>query len=296
MKKLLLILILTVSGSIFSAEKEKPKYDRPLPLLTAYMDDEVIDNLPLPFGISFNGTYIDQDFEISKIAVMGSIPDEFKDLELNMKGIDKNYNIKLDAWLFPFFNVFTILGYTDGYKTMDSASKSRLISAANDLAASPSIPPAFASLATSIPTTIGALGSFDYYGFTYGFGAVGVWGYRDFFISVPFSYVRTNVNLMADIELDSTITAYVLQPRVGYNWKVNKNLSLAPMIGAMYQHVKQTVSGSIGLVGFSAEETASYNWNMTLGVDSTFYKNFTAMLEVGFINKNCVLFKLGYRF
>jgi hypothetical protein len=296
MKKFLVILILTVASSVFSNEEPKPKYDRLFPLLTAYMDDETIKKLPLPFGVTFNGTYIDQDFEISKIAVMESIPDEFKNLELNMKGIDKNYNVKLDAWLFPFFNVFTILGYTSGYKAMDSASKTRLIDAANDLASSPSIPPSFASLAASIPTTIGALGSFDYTGFTYGIGAVGVWGYRDFFISVPFSYVRTNVDLKADIELDSTITAYVLQPRLGYSWKVNKNLSLAPMLGAMYQHVKQTVSGSIGFVGFSAEEKASYNWNMTLGLDATFYKNFTTMIELGFINKNCVLFKLGYRF
>jgi hypothetical protein len=74
--------------------------------------------LPLPFGISANFYSEKQDFEVQDLKIafgdggFRSIGDfiQLGDIDTSQS----NYNLRLDAWLLPFFNIYGLIGFTEG--------------------------------------------------------------------------------------------------------------------------------------------------------------------------------------
>ena len=74
--------------------------------------------IPLPFGIGVNYYREQQPFNINnlKVGIGGRAPvsvDGFAQLE-RVDTTQQNVTARLDAWIFPFLNLYGILGYTSG--------------------------------------------------------------------------------------------------------------------------------------------------------------------------------------
>ena len=76
--------------------------------------------LPLPFGISLVGLTQEQPFTVSEIGLavdgqQSEIINDFIDDSINAKNLkvsDTTYNLRFDAWILPFWNVYGLVGKT----------------------------------------------------------------------------------------------------------------------------------------------------------------------------------------
>jgi hypothetical protein len=190
---------------------------------------------------------------------------------------------RVDAWLFPFLNVYGVMGYTQG------------------------------DTATTAAATLAGLGTLefpfvlDYEGFTYGGGLTLVYGYKQLFAMVDYNYTRTDLDIA-----DSEITAHVVTPRVGWHGKA-AGLKGSAWLGAMYQGVDQKFRGQLTVdvplppppigpgpmsvpVSYAVDEEATNPWNMVFGVQWDISPHWQWMIEGGVIGREQILTSLLLRF
>ena len=71
-------------------------------------------DLPLPFGVGLTYTYINQNMVVSDVTIQGKpVGVELRDA----KTVTNTAVLRADAWLFPFLNVYVLVGQTDGVTT-----------------------------------------------------------------------------------------------------------------------------------------------------------------------------------
>lgn len=228
---------------------------------------------PLPFGVSAVYFSQDQDYVVDKLVLgvpgLPAIPDSLLRIE---NEIDET-NVKLDAWLLPWLNVFGILGQLDGETTVDFAAIQPLLG----------LP--FSSL------------RIDYDGEVYGLGAILAGGTDRLFGSL--TAIATQTSLSGDF--DSDAKAFVLMPRFGvYNRRG------ALYTGAMYQAAEESHQGSIALpifpgapaiqVPFEVELSEEDEWNWLVGGTAALGEHWTLQLEGGFGDREHFDVELGFRF
>ena len=97
------------------------KWNRKLPFLAQNVIDLGYD-LPLPFGIGLVYANVDQDIILTELEVgfYGSEKEPFEFVAFENASADsESVQLKLDAWLFPFMNVFGLIGRVQGDAIMD---------------------------------------------------------------------------------------------------------------------------------------------------------------------------------
>ena len=70
--------------------------------------------LPLPFGVGLVYYHLERDIEITDVRLgrNGAPPTSVSDFaQLDARAVVDNLNVKLDAWILPFLNVYAIVGY-----------------------------------------------------------------------------------------------------------------------------------------------------------------------------------------
>jgi len=96
-------------------------WDHKLPFLAQKVIDKGYD-LPLPYGIGFTYANVDQLQLLTELQVgingREIIPFEFVSFD-RAQSISNSYNLKADAWILPFMNVFVMLGKVDGSAPLD---------------------------------------------------------------------------------------------------------------------------------------------------------------------------------
>jgi len=96
-----------------NSASEAKRWSSFLPLLGEEATRRGIE-LPLPFGAGFVYYHLDRDIEITDVRVgrNGAPPASVSDFaKLSSNSRVDNLNVKLDAWILPFFNVYLIAGY-----------------------------------------------------------------------------------------------------------------------------------------------------------------------------------------
>ena len=225
--------------------------------------------LPRPWGIGIDFYTMDQDYDI-------------KDLQFVLPGIGvtdpsqiqvtnevQHFDIQADVWLFPFLNVFGVLGKVDIDTYVDFSD---------------------AGIA-GLPFSLGTLPvSFD--GNVYGLGFTLAYGNENWFTTLTTTYTETNTSG----SLKSSVESLTVQPRIGLlreNWRF--------WVGAMYLDTDEKHSGVfelpvIGDVPFSVELVTKDNWNYTGGVGYVFSDRANLSFELGFGNRTHTLFNFNVRF
>lgn len=222
--------------------------------------------LPLPFGIGLTVYGQHQEYQLAKLAF--DLPGVT--IDPGAIAIDngiQEVNVQLDAWLFPFLNLFGIAGKIDGRTNVDF------------------------SRVAGLPVPLGRL-RIDYDGEVYGLGATLAAGGANWFGSL--TTIWTTENLSGDF--DSDAEALVISPRVGL-----RDERGAVWIVATYQDAQETHKGTIALpflgpVGFDVELEEHDPWSFGVGAAAALSEHWSLHLEGGLAQRRTAEFGATYRF
>lgn len=261
----ILILICSFAFSTVATAQE----DNPGPL---FMKDLVGEgDFFEPWGIGIDFYTMDQQYRIKSLqfSLPGvSLPDPST---LNIDNELQHFDLKLDAWLTPFLNVFGLIGRVDADTIVDFSS----------------------APITGLPIPLTKL-PISYDGTVYGAGFTLVYGNENWFASATTTFTETDLSG----DFDSSVQSLSIQPRVGLirdKWQF--------WVGGMYLDTEEDHSGSIALpipgippVPFAIELEGAEKWNTAVGVGHVFSPKAHLSFEVGFGDRDHTLFNFTYRF
>ncbi len=254
----LLIVIALLSPLGAAAESRLP-----------FLKDMVGDvQLPRPWGIGIDFYTMDQEYDI-----------DF--LEFNLPGIGledpsllavtnevQHFDLKLDAWIFPFLNVFGIVGHLESDTVIDLSN----------------------APVQGLPFPLGKLPvSTD--GTVVGVGFTLAYGNENWFTSV--TTTLTDTDLGGDFK--SSVESVTVQPRIGLvrnQWQF--------WVGGLYLDTEEKHAGTVELpvlgdVPFEVVLGGADDWNTTLGMRHVFSEKASLSFEVGFGDREHTLFNFTYR-
>jgi len=267
MRSLLIALALLMPISV-SAESRLP-----------FLKDKVGDTeLPRPWGIGIDFYTMEQDYDIE--ALTFDVPNLIiNDTSMLAVSNDvQHFDIKIDAWILPFLNVFGVVGRLDSDTVIDLSS----------------VP------AQNLPFPLGKL-SVSSDGTVTGFGVTLAYGGDNWFTTV--TAVRTESDL--DGDFDSSVDSTTIQPRIGIvrnGWQY--------WVGGLYLDTEEKHAGSVDLplaldpngvpmlvpVEFAVTLGGSDDWNTAVGVRHVFSEHANLTFEVGLGDRSHTLFNFTYRF
>ena len=273
-------------------------------------------SIPLPYGVNLSYMNIRQDIMVDSITFSGlklgnhPIPSDMFAIDAgHTREKSKTENLRLDMWVFPFLNVYGLVGHTRG----SSVSQ---VSVDSD-------PSQFRGLDRGISGAVHQLYqsgklqnidfTLDFKGTTWGTGFTLAGGYGNWFGLVDTNYTRTDFDI-----LDGSISAVTVSPRVGYRFSfqgIDGPSHLSLWVGSMYQDVQQEFKGDLadlhmppelqpliaavnkdGEGKFDVKQKLTSPWNMLIGAQYEVTKNFNVLTEFGFNERNSFFVSGEYRF
>jgi hypothetical protein len=308
----LTILTLGFAQQIF-AQDENASADDPerwsdfLPLNKEMAGDA---DLPLPFGIGITGYWQEQDLKAKSIGfksdltnllanlllaedpagpvfpgtaagLSGMLVDDTINAEADATNVESevdNWNIRLDAWLMPFLNIYGVYGEVEGENkasglTFDAPSQAVL--AATGLSLDPF--------------------NFTYEGDVYGFGIIfaGQWG--KYWGTLDYNYMQADLDIST-----SEIDTHTITPRIGTSGSIGSTKG-SLWIGAMHQSIDEVQTGTIpvagvGVIDYNVLLEQENEWNFLLGGTAELSKGIHVGVEGGFGERKQVMGNLTFRF
>jgi hypothetical protein len=171
---------------------------------------------PLPLGFNVALYSMKQDIEISNLGIGFNKPPQPVSF-ITFEGANAQLsliNARMDLWLFPFLNVYGIVGTGSGHTTVTLAEPVQFTTTAN----------------------------FD--GASAGLGLTAVYGFRNYFGVVDLNHQWGFSSL-----LDNPVPANILSMRLGRRFRLGakKNVRATAWVGAMDQVLQSETNGSIKL-------------------------------------------------
>ena len=276
------------------------QWDRKLPFLAQKVINLGYD-LPLPFGISLIYGNVEQEMLLDSLSVglNGSEkqPFEFVAFE-NAVAKNDTVQLKLDAWLFPFMNVFGLVGRIDGEAPVDVLLDGNgMLDILGITCPSPDpLCPFLTDRLITLPITA------PFSGTSYGLGTVLAGGWNNWFITLPISATYA--------DMDTTQTegaAITVTPRVGRLFNLERNGTVALFAGGNYLDAELDVSGTVFLpvpggddlrVDYDIEQKNKDKWNLVVGGNWDITRRWSVALEYnGFIgSRDALLGSASFRF
>ena len=206
---------------------------------------------------------------------------------IKVKSREKNWSVRLDAWIFPFLSVYALGGYTRQYTGAD-ISVDLLDQIRNRLGAG--------RKAFRLPV--------DLTGITYGGGMTLVGGYKKYFAALDTNYTISALqgNLIFGNRLSPDVRALLCSLRLG--WRKQFGVShFSIWVGETYWDTTNTIKGHpdipvLGKVGFSLQESTIKPWSTHVGTLIEITKTFQFMVDMGsnFSGLFCITPAFIYRF
>lgn len=207
-----------------------------------------------------------QDYRVTRLAAtVGGFPAPGFDAGI-FRGIENEvaeYNVKLDAWLLPFVNVFAVLGRVDGEARV--------------------------GLSPAVAPMLGGAARLDvkYDGLVYGAGLTLAVGHGNWFGSVSGTYTRGEVDIgpLPGLVADNPrgIETLVVVPKAGYRIE-----GLTLWAGGYYQATEHTQAGAfrpgppMGDVRFEVEVRDARKWGSLAGIRYDLTERWSFTVEAGF--------------
>ena len=276
------------------------KWERALPFLAQNVIDKGYD-LPLPYGFGLTFAHVNQDMILDnlKVGINGKNKEPFEFVAFEDASSESNsFQLKLDAWLFPFMNVFGMLGHIEGQAPMD------VILDGNDMldhleidCSSPGPPNPLCGLLEDEDYTLEI--EANYTGTTYGVGTVLAGGWHNWFVTLPFSFTYADMD-----GKDTDGWAITVTPRGGYVFNVGNAGNIAAYGGGNYLYTDLTISGTEtppgeGLeIDYTIDQRNADEWNLLLGGSWNINKRWSISAEYnGFIgSREALIASIGFRF
>lgn len=191
--------------------------------------------------------------------------------DIKVKSRELNWSARLDAWLFPFLNIYGLIGYT-----REDAYAGVAVTPLNQLR----------RLIGKRPRDLLDL-HMKLTGTTYGAGFTLVGGYKNFFASYDSNY--TISALRGDLPFDNTLSpdvkALLNSIRIGWRTQL-AGYKLASWFGATYWDTTNTIKGTprvpvIGKIKFRVREKTSDPWSAHVGTNVEMSQSFQLVLDMG---------------
>lgn len=242
------------------------QWDRKLPFLAQKVIDKGYD-LPLPYGIGFTYASVEQEQILTdlKVGINGNPirQADFVDFA-NARSDSETLSLKADAWLFPFMNVFAMVGRVEGKAPVDVLVDGNgfLDELGIDCSSFPPNPlcPVLEDQLITLPVTA------NFQGTTYGFGTTLAGGWNGWFVTLPINWTY------ADMDRSQTDGAsFTATPRVGRVINMGRNGNLALFVGGNYLETDLTVDGTAQTPGgeivfdYIIDQENKDKWNALLG-------------------------------
>lgn len=272
-------------------------WSRPLPFLAQRVVDLGFD-LPNPFGVAIIPTWIRQDLVLDDLAIAidgGAL----KDIDFVDFGTPRaeNYGaqLKLDAWVLPFMNVYVTLGGMDGEGKVPLSIKGADLFP-NLCAVAPENPRCKQTFSATVKP--------EYDGKNVSVGTVLAVGWERYFFTLPITYAWTDVDIV-----DNTVTALNVSPRIGFTYDTSGEGVFAVFVGATYLDADVELEGDVAIptpggagpgsvnVGFKISQRNRDQWNQLVGFNWELDKCWSVGAEVGFGgSRENLIAALTYRF
>ncbi len=242
----------------FGAQEERQEPERWSSFLPLMKEEALARGyeLPLPFGAGITTTILTgRDIEVTDLRIGvngGPLNSVSRAVDLGSESDVFNANVKLDVWLLPFLNLYTLLGY------VYNESKTQVH--------------------VSLPRPGGGTFDFDLDvdskldGFVGGGGLTLAAGYEAFFLVLDSNYSQT------DIGFDDSFRALTASMRAGYQSEVG-GVPLMTWLGGAYWDTENVAKGhanvaGVGRVDFEADQGPTYPWLLDLGANARFAPGF----------------------
>lgn len=233
-----------------------------LPLMADEARKRGID-LPLPFGASLVYYHLERDIRVSDVRIgrEGNPPTTVSEVaQLSSTSRVDNLNLKLDAWIFPFLNVYGLVGW------FSNSSTTRVHVG---LPGQGPLPPVARDL--EIPTTIE--GSVE------GLGATLAGGLPPFFLVVDVN------GFVSDLGFDDELRGSIASARSGYAGSV-AGRPLNAWLSATYWNTTTTVKSHVsdpvvGEIAFEADQGPRWQWTFGAGCNLRVHPHFELFTEAG---------------
>jgi len=196
---------------------------------------------------------------------------QFVDLGSTSKVV--NANLKLDAWILPFVNVYLLAGYVHNDSLTHALVTVPL----------PGPIPGSKKAETRVETNLD--------GFVGGAGVTVAGGYRWFYAVLDVNYDTINLGF------DSPFHALIASGRVGWNGRVNE-IPVQTWLGAGYWNTAATAKGHADIPGvgrflFEADQRPIEYWIYDLGANFAFSKRFQMFIDLGTDFRGGYVFAIG---
>ena len=279
---------------ISSEESTQRKWEHALP----FMAQEVIDmgfELPFPYGVAVIYAKVRQDLTLKNLEVgtnnNGLTPIEFVSFS-DAQALNDTVQIKADMWLFPFMNIYAVVGAINGDADLDFTIDGNGLIEQSGIDCSKIInQPICRKLANNHLTVSLGNGTGDingestkYSGYNVGIGTILAAGYKDWFIALPITYVYSNIDV-----LDSTVETLNFSPRIGKTMDLADKGTLSLFVGAGYLDVDMDLTGVINVnsgdldtIEYKIHQENTDKWNALAGVNWDVTKHWSFNLEAGF--------------
>ena len=207
-----------------------------------------------------------QPYEIANLTVQIPGIDPATLTNLDVDNDTTSYHLRIDYWLFPFLNVFGLVGQIEGKTDVD-----------------------LQGIDIGLPVGLSNL-TIDYDGTVYGGGAVLAVGGAHWFGALAYDYTETDLDVAT-----SSVKATVVTPKIGYHFDRG-----AVWVGAMHQDAEEIHEGTytlpyLGAVPFRVELNEKDPWNYLIGGTAGLGKGWVLILQGGFGTRSSALVTLEYR-
>jgi hypothetical protein len=246
--------------------------------------------IPLPFGVGVTAYSARQPVNIQDLQLgRNREPPVSVANFLQIDRVDtsqKNVSAKLDVLVFPFLDIYAILGRTTG-------TTQGVIEVPGDVGLGIVGPRRLQLNAAFNGPTYGA-------GFTLqGGGKVSEWRDLTFLVVADWNRTRTNLSFENETLIAETKpVATVFSGRVGLHATLAPGMGGAVWIGGMHQSIQQRVAGSVADTDlqFVVVQSPTKPWNTLLGGLIDFGRNGYVLLEGGLGARKSILAAAVYRF
>jgi len=264
------------------SDGEQVVWEHRLPFLAQKVVDLGFE-LPNPYGVALIPARIRQDLILDNLFIgLNGPPDtEIDFVDFGTPRVENNaLQLKLDAWVLPFLNVFTTVGVFDGDADIP------LTIEGSDLF------PTLCSITPNAPQcvrTYSAAARPSYKGENISLGINLAMGWDRFFVAIPITYAWTDVDI-----IDTTVTALNITPRIGMTGDMGNRGTVAVFMGATYLSAEVDLAGSITFdtpggpdgetttLSFIINQRNKDRWNYLIGFNWDMNKNWSVLAEGGF--------------
>ena len=256
-------------------------WDHKLPFLAQKVIDKGYD-LPLPYGIGLTYVKVDQDILLDnlEVGINGREEEPFEFVAFgNPSAANDTVQLKFDTWLFPFMNVFALLGKIDGKAPMDIILDGNGMLDHLDITCPNPLCPILQDKTLTVPIET------KFSGKTYGIGTVLAGGWNNWFVTLPISLNYADMD-----GKDTAGIAITFTPRFGRVLNLGNKGNLALFAGGNYLKTDLTVSGTVStpeenlIIDYTIDQINKDRWNLLLGYNWDINKRWSWTLEYdGFI-------------